>query len=119
VVLLSGGLDSYTAAAIAKADGFSLLALTVNYGQRHARELASARAVAGALGVERHIEVAVDLRAIGGSALTSDADVPRDRDLDAPGIPATYVPRGTRSSVARPGGLKCRVRTTSSLASTR
>jgi 7-cyano-7-deazaguanine synthase len=92
VVLLSGGLDSYTAAAIAKAEGFSLCALTVAYGQRHARELESARAVAGALGVERQLELAVDLRAIGGSALTSNADVPRDRDLNAAGIPSTYVP---------------------------
>ena len=92
VVLLSGGLDSYTAAAIARADGFALCALTVAYGQRHAIEVAAARRVARALGVERHLELAVDLRAIGGSALTSDAAVPRDRDLDAPGIPATYVP---------------------------
>jgi 7-cyano-7-deazaguanine synthase len=92
VVLLSGGLDSYTAAAIAKSEGFSLCALTVRYGQRHALELESARAVAGALGVERHLELAIDLRAIGGSALTSDADVPRDRDVTAAGIPATYVP---------------------------
>jgi 7-cyano-7-deazaguanine synthase len=91
-VLLSGGLDSYTAAAIAKAEGFSLCALTVHYGQRHAVELHAARAVAAALGVERHLELAIDLRAIGGSALTSDAGVPRDRDLAAPGIPATYVP---------------------------
>jgi 7-cyano-7-deazaguanine synthase len=92
VVLLSGGLDSYTAAAIAKSDGFALCALTVAYGQRHALELESARAVAGALGVERRLELAIDLRAIGGSALTSDADVPRDRDLNAAGIPSTYVP---------------------------
>jgi 7-cyano-7-deazaguanine synthase len=92
VVLLSGGLDSYTAAAIAKAEGFSLCALTVEYGQRHAGELESARAVAAALGVERQLELAVDLRAIGGSALTSNADVPRDRDLNAGGIPSTYVP---------------------------
>ena len=92
VVLLSGGLDSYTAAAIAKADGFALCALTVAYGQRHAIEIEAARRVARALGVERHLELAADLRPIGGSALTSDAAVPRDRDLDAPGIPATYVP---------------------------
>ena len=92
VVLLSGGLDSYTAAALAKADGFSLHALTIDYGQRHAREIESARLVARSLGVERHLELAVDLRAIGGSALTSDVPVPRDRDLHAPGIPSTYVP---------------------------
>lgn len=92
IVLLSGGLDSYTAAAIAKAEGFSLCALTVHYGQRHATELQAARAVAAALGVERHLELAIDLRAIGGSALTSDMSVPRDRDLAAPGVPDTYVP---------------------------
>src|SRR5262249_8072563 len=66
VVLLSGGLDSYTAAAIAQADGFSLNALTIFYGQRHAREVESARAVAKSLGVARHQELTVDLRAIGG-----------------------------------------------------
>jgi len=98
VVLLSGGLDSYTAAAIAKSDGFDLYALTVHYGQRHGREIEAARAVARALGVARHLELAVDLRAIGGSSLTSDAsvvDIPRDRDPDAAlgeGIPSTYVP---------------------------
>jgi 7-cyano-7-deazaguanine synthase len=92
VVLLSGGLDSFTAAAIVKQQGFELYALSVQYGQRHARELESARAVALALGVVRHLELAVDLRSMGGSSLTSDAAVPRDRDLDAPGIPSTYVP---------------------------
>jgi 7-cyano-7-deazaguanine synthase len=92
VVLLSGGLDSYTAAAIARADGFLLNALTINYGQRHAREVQSARQVALALGVEQHKELTVDLRPIGGSSLTSEVDVPRDRDLDAPDIPSTYVP---------------------------
>ncbi len=92
VVLLSGGLDSYTAAAIVKADGFSLCALTVHYGQRHAREVDAARAVARALGVETHLELDVDLRAIGGSSLTTDAAVPRNRDLQASDIPSTYVP---------------------------
>ena len=92
VVLLSGGLDSYTAAAIARAQRFTLFALTIHYGQRHAREIAAARAVAAALGVERHLELEVDLRGIGGSSLTTDAAVPRDRDLDAAGIPSTYVP---------------------------
>jgi len=91
-VLLSGGLDSYTAAAIAKADGFELYALSVLYGQRHAREIDAARAVAAALGVVRHLELAVDLRAIGGSSLTGDHDLPRDRDLAATEIPSTYVP---------------------------
>jgi 7-cyano-7-deazaguanine synthase len=92
VVLLSGGLDSYTAAAIARSEGFELYALTIQYGQRHARELEAARAVARALGVERHLELAIDLRAIGGSSLTTDAAVPRDRDLGGAAIPSTYVP---------------------------
>jgi 7-cyano-7-deazaguanine synthase len=98
VVLLSGGLDSYTAAAIARSEGFELYALTVQYGQRHVREVEAAQAVARALGVTRHLELAVDLRAIGGSALTAGApaiDIPRDRDPgDHPGagIPSTYVP---------------------------
>jgi 7-cyano-7-deazaguanine synthase len=108
VVLLSGGLDSYTAAAIARRDGFELFALTIDYGQRHAKEVESARAVARALGTARHLELSIDLRAIGGSSLTSGApgmagmpgvagmDIPRDRDatgeIAAAGIPSTYVP---------------------------
>jgi 7-cyano-7-deazaguanine synthase len=93
VVLLSGGLDSYTAAAIAKLEqGFELYALTIQYGQRHVREVESARAVARALGVARHLEVPIDLRAVGGSSLTADLPVPRDRDPDASDIPSTYVP---------------------------
>jgi 7-cyano-7-deazaguanine synthase len=93
VVLLSGGLDSYTAAAIARAQHFSLCALTVQYGQRHACELAAARAVAKALRVERHLELPIDLRGIGGSSLTSDEPVPRDRDVaEDDRIPSTYVP---------------------------
>ena len=92
VVLLSGGLDSYTAAAIAKRQGFALFALTVSYGQRHAHELDAARRVARSLGVERHLELPIDLRPIGGSALTSDIVVPRDRDLTSTDIPPTYVP---------------------------
>lgn len=92
VVLLSGGLDSYTAAAIARAEGFRLYALTVRYGQRHAREIEAARAVAAALRVERHVELAVDLAAFGGSSLTSDAPVPKDRPIAADEIPSTYVP---------------------------
>jgi 7-cyano-7-deazaguanine synthase len=92
VVLLSGGLDSYTAAAIARAQRFTLYALTIHYGQRHAREIEAARAVARALGVEQHLELEADLRPIGGSSLTSDENVPLDRDLDAADIPSTYVP---------------------------
>jgi len=92
VVLLSGGLDSYTAAAVAKAEGFRICALTVDYGQRHVCEVESARNVARALEADRHLELAVDLRRIGGSSLTSAEEVPRDRDVSAAGIPSTYVP---------------------------
>jgi 7-cyano-7-deazaguanine synthase len=99
VVLLSGGLDSYTAAAAAQRDAYELFALTVNYGQTHAREIESARAVAKALGVSRHIELDVDLAAFGGSSLVGEGAVPKDRPaldgetLAAAGeIPSTYVP---------------------------
>lgn len=92
VLLLSGGLDSYTAGAIARKDGFRLHALTVRYGQRHVRELESARAVAAALGVAQHIELDVDLSAFGGSSLTTDEPVPKDRRIDSTDIPSTYVP---------------------------
>ena len=92
VVLLSGGLDSYTAAAITRAEGYRLNALTIRYGQRHASELAAARAVATWLGVARHVEVDVGLSAFGGSSLTSDTPVPKDRPLDTTDIPSTYVP---------------------------
>jgi 7-cyano-7-deazaguanine synthase len=92
VVLLSGGLDSYTTAAIARHEGFRVYALTVRYGQRHARELQAARAVAASLGVVRHIELDVDLSAFGGSSLTTAAPVPKDRPIDASDIPSTYVP---------------------------
>jgi 7-cyano-7-deazaguanine synthase len=91
VVLLSGGLDSYTAAAILADEGFSLYALSVRYGQRHVRELESAKRVASALGVRQHLELAVDLSRVGGSALTADIAVPKDRSIDA-SIPITYVP---------------------------
>ena len=93
VVLLSGGLDSYTAAAVAKRDGFSIAALSINYGQRHARELDAARAVARSLGATRHLELNLDLTTIGGSALTSsEIDVPKDQPMDPNLIPSTYVP---------------------------
>ena len=92
IVLLSGGLDSATAAAIGRSEGFDLYALTVAYGQRHGCEIESARAVARALGVVRHVELQVDLSAFGGSALTDAIEVPKDRDLEASDIPATYVP---------------------------
>lgn len=92
VLLLSGGLDSYTAGAIARADGYELYALTVRYGQFHAREIESSRQVAKALGAARHLELDVPLSQIGGSALVGDGAIPKDRALDAADIPSTYVP---------------------------
>lgn len=94
VILVSGGLDSATTLAIARQQGFETYALSVQYGQRHAQELQAARRVATSLGAKRHQIVSVDLRAIGGSALTADLDVPKDRPLDQieQGIPVTYVP---------------------------
>lgn len=94
VVLLSGGLDSATTLAIAARQGFELYALTVNYGQRHAVELAAAERVAGAFAVAQKRELAIDLRAFGASALTSAIEVPKDRPHEAmaQGIPITYVP---------------------------
>jgi len=92
VVLLSGGLDSYTAAAVARRDGFDLFALTVRYGQRHAEEIGAARRVAAALDVQQHLELDVDLSRMGGSALTADIDVPKDQPIDPAVIPVTYVP---------------------------
>jgi 7-cyano-7-deazaguanine synthase len=94
VILLSGGLDSATAAAIARQEGFALYALSVDYGQRHRFELQAARRVAEALGVARHVVLSVDLTQFGGSALTAAIDVPKDRAADdmAHGIPITYVP---------------------------
>jgi 7-cyano-7-deazaguanine synthase len=93
VVLLSGGLDSYTAAAVAIRDGFSIAALSINYGQRHKRELAAARQIAGVLGAQRHLELDLDLTKIGGSALTSPTIlVPKDQPIDPTVIPSTYVP---------------------------
>jgi 7-cyano-7-deazaguanine synthase len=94
VALLSGGLDSATALAIAKSRGFRPFALSFNYGQRHEIELASAARVAKAIGVEEHLILNIDLRAIGGSALTDTIDVPKERSDSerSSGIPITYVP---------------------------
>lgn len=94
VVLLSGGMDSATAAALARGEGFEVYALSVRYGQRHAVELEGARRIAAALGVARHVVVDLDLRAFGGSALTSDIPVPKDTPPEriGEGIPSTYVP---------------------------
>ena len=94
VVLLSGGLDSATVLAIAKAEGYELYALSFSYGQRHAWELEAARRVAAFIGVAQHRVTAIDLRAFGGSALTAEIDVPKGREPDemSHGIPITYVP---------------------------
>ena len=94
VVLLSGGMDSATTAAIALEQGFEVHALSFNYGQRHAAELRAARRVAERLGLTRHLVLEIDLRAIGGSALTDQLEVPKDTPLERIGqqIPPTYVP---------------------------
>ena len=91
-VLLSGGLDSTTVLAIARAEGLECHCLTVDYGQRHRVELEAARRVAAALGAASHRIVSLDLRAIGGSALTDDIEVPKDREPGGSDIPVTYVP---------------------------
>jgi len=94
VVLLSGGVDSTTTAAIARRQGFEVHALSFHYGQRHAVELEAARRVVAHLGIRRHVVLEIDLRAFGGSALTSDLAVPLDTPMDQIGarIPPTYVP---------------------------
>jgi 7-cyano-7-deazaguanine synthase len=94
LVLLSGGLDSATALAICRAEGFAAFALSFRYGQRHAREVAAAQKVAQSLGAAEHRIAEIDLRIFGGSALTSEIDVPKTRSETelTSGIPATYVP---------------------------
>jgi 7-cyano-7-deazaguanine synthase len=94
IILLSGGLDSATTAAIARQQGFDLYALTVDYGQRHRHELEAARQVGASLGVKRHVVIKVDLAQFGGSALTDSIAVPKDRSAAQmeQGIPVTYVP---------------------------
>jgi 7-cyano-7-deazaguanine synthase len=94
VVLLSGGLDSTTVLAIAQSDGFDTYALTFRYGQRHQAELAAAHRVAARLGVAEHVVSEINLRVFGGSALTSDMEVPKGRSTEdmSGGIPITYVP---------------------------
>ena len=94
VVLLSGGLDSATALAVAREEGYECFALSFDYGQRHARELESAQQIAASLGAAKHLTLRLDLRAIGGSALTGDIEVPKGRSHEAigAGIPVTYVP---------------------------
>lgn len=94
VVLLSGGLDSATVLALVKQRGFERYTLSFRYGQRHEHELEAARAIAERVGVAKHAIVDIDLRAFGGSALTDDIPVPKDRDEAAMSreIPITYVP---------------------------
>jgi 7-cyano-7-deazaguanine synthase len=96
VVLLSGGVDSSTTLAHAKSEGYALYALSFDYNQRHRRELESAKMVAASLSVQKHLIIRFDLREIGGSALTSELEVPKDRDAAAVPqselIPVTYVP---------------------------
>ncbi len=94
VVLLSGGLDSTTALAVAKSEGYEAYAMSFRYGQRHVVELASAEVIARTMDVRKHVIVDINLRQFGGSALTSDIDVPKGRSVDAmgDGIPVTYVP---------------------------
>jgi len=94
VLLLSGGLDSTTLLALARRDGFAVHALTFRYGQRHSAEIAAAQRVAAEYGVAEHVVADIDLRLFGGSALTSNVDVPKDRDPEemSHGIPVTYVP---------------------------
>lgn len=94
VVLLSGGLDSATVLAIAKDDGFDCYALSFDYGQRHRRELQAAASIANSIGVKKHVVLKLDLRQFGGSALTADIAVPKDRAVHgtAGDIPVTYVP---------------------------
>ena len=94
VLLLSGGLDSTTLLALATREGFVVHAMSFRYGQRHAHELDAARAIAAKYGVARHVIVDIDLRVFGGSALTADIEVPKDRDASAmaSGVPITYVP---------------------------
>jgi 7-cyano-7-deazaguanine synthase len=94
VVLLSGGLDSTTTAAMALSQGYDVHALTFRYGQRHSAELAAARSVAQQLGVTKHVILDIDLRAFGGSALTGELEVPKDTPIEDIGqrIPSTYVP---------------------------
>jgi len=94
VLLLSGGLDSTTLLALATREGYAVHAMSFRYGQRHQHELSAARAVAAKYGVARHVVVEIDLRVFGGSALTADIDVPKDRDAAemSSGVPITYVP---------------------------
>jgi 7-cyano-7-deazaguanine synthase len=94
VILISGGLDSTTVLALAQAEGYDVIGLSFDYGQRQSIELAAAREIAGRAGIRRHAIIKIDLRSYGGSALTDDIDVPKGRAADEieTGIPVTYVP---------------------------
>ena len=92
VVLLSGGIDSATTLVVAKKEGFAPYAITFDYGQRHCLEVKCAKTVAKTIGAEEHLILDINLRAIGGSALTDDIEVPRDRSSIGEDIPITYVP---------------------------
>jgi len=107
IVLLSGGLDSATVLAKALADGFSVTTIAFDYGQRHRVEIDAARKISAAMGVTDHRLVVLDLRALGGSALTSEIAVPKDRDVEHPGteIPVTYVP--ARNTIFLSFALAC------------
>lgn len=107
IVLLSGGLDSAVTLALARSQGKSCVALSVDYGQRHRDELDSAGRVAASLGAARHVTVRMDLRAVGGSALTADIAVPKDRGADAlaAGVPVTYVPARNMVFLSLAAGL--------------
>ena len=106
VVLLSGGLDSATTAAIAHRQGFAVHALTFRYGQRHSVETEAAARVAAALGVSQHVVQTIDLRAFGGSALTDSISVPKSASVSeiATGIPVTYVP--ARTTITAPSSFE-------------
>jgi 7-cyano-7-deazaguanine synthase len=103
VVLLSGGLDSATAAAIARRDGWELYGLTVRYGQVHAVEIESARRLAAALGMTRHVELDVDLKAFGGSALVGDGEIPKTPDAPTPSLRPSVPPPPGPSAPPSPG----------------
>src|SRR3970282_3039017 len=94
VVLLSGGIDSTTTLAIAKSEGYEIYALTIDYGQRHVHEIENARLVSNFFKADKHIVISINLREIGGSALTSSIEIPVNRTEDeiSHGIPITYVP---------------------------
>ena len=113
IVLLSGGLDSTTVAAIVKSQGYEICALSFRYGQRHQGELAAAESVAREFGIDKHVIADIDLRLFGGSALTADIDVPKDHDQGQNDVaPITYVPaRNTIFCLSPWPGPRCSIAT--------